>query len=276
MTAYPESQRLALAVEYNGGEFFGWQSQKDPLTPGVQDALEKALSTVANQSIKVACAGRTDTGVHATHQVVHFDSEAQRTPRQWRLGCNANLPKGVKVRWAHVVGEDFHARFSATARRYVYCIDNQASAPAIFHGQLTWCRNPLNADLMHAEAQALVGEHDFSSFRAAGCQAKTPHRDLQEIIVRREKHIVSIEVQANAFLQHMVRNIAGVLMAVGSGRRPPGWCLDVLKACDRRQGGVTAPPDGLYFVGVKYPEEHELPSLSAGPSLWGVGDINLI
>lgn len=254
------AQRIAAIVEYNGSQFFGWQRQIDQQTPGVQNAVEQALSRVANQQISVICAGRTDTGVHATHQVIHFDSTAQRTPRQWLLGVNANLPAHIRLRSVTPVAADFHARFSAQSRRYVYCIDNRAVKPGIFAGLHSWCRLPLNNVLMHQESQALLGEHDFSGFRAAGCQAKTANRRVISIEVRRQGHMVFIDVCANAFLQHMVRNIAGVLMAVGCGERAAGWASAVLASADRTKGGVTAEPHGLYLVGVSYPDHFDLPT----------------
>lgn len=257
--------RTAAVVEYNGSQFFGWQRQIDRQTPGVQNAVEQAISRVANLETSVICAGRTDTGVHATHQVIHFDSAAQRDPRQWLLGVNANLPPHVRLRSVTPMAADFHARFSAQSRRYVYCIDNRAVKPGIFAGLHSWCRLPLDHELMHQESQALLGEHDFSGYRAAGCQAKTANRRILSIAVRRQSHMVFIEVCANAFLQHMVRNIAGVLMAVGCGERPAGWARTVLASVDRTQGGVTAVPDGLYLVGVTYPDRFQLPTDYALP-----------
>ncbi len=258
--------RIAAVVEYNGAAFFGWQRQIDPHTPGVQNAVEQAISRVANHGVGVICAGRTDTGVHATHQVIHFDSAAQREPRQWLLGVNANLPAHVRLRTVTPMTSDFHARFSAQSRRYSYCIDNRPVKPGIFSGLHSWCRLPLDHELMHHEAQVLLGEHDFSAYRAAGCQAKTPNRRVLSVSVRRQAHLVMIEICANAFLQHMVRNIAGVLMAVGCGERPAGWARAVLEAADRTQGGVTATPDGLYLVGVDYPDRFKLPSSYLPPT----------
>lgn len=256
-------QRIALAVEYNGQLFSGWQSQREAHVPTVQEALQKALSQVANHPVTVVCAGRTDAGVHALHQVVHFDSEAQRTPYQWLRGTNANLPRSVRVRWVQPVSDEFHARFSATARRYQYHIYNEPVAPAIYYGLYSWESTPLDAELMHEAGQCLLGEHDFSSFRAAGCQSRSPQRNLLHLKVFRRDNIVVIDVKANAFLQHMVRNIAGVLMAVGSGKIGSEWVSEVLAARDRTQGGVTAEPDGLFFVGVDYPESFGLPGLES-------------
>lgn len=256
-------QRYAVAVEYNGRSFSGWQSQREEEVLTVQEALESALSNVANHAVKVNCAGRTDAGVHASHQIAHFESTSLRTPYQWLRGTNANLPKTVRLRWVSPVATDFHARFSATARRYQYHIYNDPVAPAIFSGLYTWQSLPLDDQLMHSTAQCMLGEHDFSSFRAAGCQSKSPQRRIHSLTVFRRDRLVIIDVKANAFLQHMVRNIAGVLMAVGTGKEQASWVETVLQAQDRKQGGVTADPDGLYFVGVDYPEKHELPSLQS-------------
>jgi tRNA pseudouridine38-40 synthase len=255
------TQRVALAVEYNGHSFSGWQSQREEHVPTVQEALQKALSQVANHPVSVVCAGRTDAGVHATHQVVHFDTVAERSPYQWLRGTNANLPRSVRVRWVQPVAEHFHARFSATARRYQYHIYNDAVAPAIFHGLYSWETAVLDAALMHEAGQCLLGEQDFSSFRAAGCQSRSPMRNLHHLKVFRRDKLVVIDVKANAFLQHMVRNIAGVLIAVGNGKADAAWVAEVLAVKDRTLGGVTADPDGLFFVGVDYPDEFGLPGL---------------
>lgn len=253
-------QRWAAGVEYNGQHYYGWQSQNDINTPGVQTYVEEALSKVANHAVTVFCAGRTDSGVHGTGQVVHFDTSANRTPIQWMRGANTNLPRDIRLRWVTPVDESFHARFSATSRRYTYCIDNRSVAPGVFYGLHSAYRRPLDAALMHAEAQSLIGEHDFSSFRAAGCQSKSPVRHITHLSVRREQHMIMLDIEANAFLQHMVRNIAGVLMAVGSGQQEQGWVASVLAAKNRCDGGVTAPPHGLYLVGVSYPSQYGLPS----------------
>lgn len=262
----PGFRRYIAAVEYNGRNYFGWQRQRDPVTPGVQNFVEHALTAVAAEDIELVCAGRTDSGVHATQQIVHFDSRANRQPRQWMLGANANLPNDIRLRWVEAAHDEFHARFSATARRYVYVIDNRPVKPGLFVGMHSAFREGLDAELMHQEAQSLLGEHDFSSFRAAGCQAKSPHRTVLAIAVQRKQHLVTVDITANAFLQHMVRNIAGVLMAVGSGKQSPGWTSKVLSQRDRTLAGVTAPPDGLYFVGVHYPEMFNLPELVALPA----------
>jgi tRNA pseudouridine38-40 synthase len=242
--------RIALGIEYDGQHYHGWQSQQE--VNSVQAEVERALSTVADYPVEVVCAGRTDAGVHALEQVVHFESDADRQIHAWLLGANSLLPRDIAVKWAKAVPEDFHARFSATRRRYRYIIYNHTSRPALQHKRVTWHTYPLNAELMHEAAQALVGEHDFSSFRAAECQANTPIRTLYELTIKREGDRVIMEVEGNAFLHHMVRNIAGVLMAIGAKKAPVAWMAEVLAAKSRASGGVTAPPDGLYFVKVTY------------------------
>ena len=249
--------RIALGVEYDGAGFAGWQWQPDRRT--VQETLETALSQVANTPVRVVCAGRTDAGVHATAQVVHFDTEVARTAYSWVMGTNTHLPPDLRVVWAQTVAADFHARTSAIARHYRYVILNRGMTSALHRRQLTCVHPPMQIEAMQAAAAHLIGEHDFSSFRAQGCQSKSPHRYLHFIHVRREEQRVCIDVCANAFLHHMVRNIAGVLIDVGIGKQPPGWVAEVLAARDRSLGGVTAPPDGLYFAGVCYPEGFGLP-----------------
>jgi tRNA pseudouridine38-40 synthase len=250
--------RIALGIEYDGSAFRGWQVQRhDDAT--VQAAVEQALSKVANHPVRVSCAGRTDTGVHAVGQVVHFDTDAMRAAHSWILGSNVNLPATVAVAWAKVVNDDFHARFSAQSRRYRYLILNRPTRSALYAGRATWVRRPLDAERMHEAGQSLVGEHDFSSYRAAGCQAKSPQRTLHSLSVVRHGEIIELCVHANAFLHHMVRNIAGVLIAIGSGDRPAGWAGEVLAHRDRKLGGVTAAPDGLYFERVHYPEKYAIP-----------------
>jgi tRNA pseudouridine38-40 synthase len=254
--------RYALGVEYDGGEFLGWQRLSKPGAPDVstvQATLERALSFVANAPVATVCAGRTDAGVHAQCQVVHFDSDAARSPRNWVLGVTSHLPPSISVLWCLPAPEDFHARFSARARRYRYCILNRAVRPALGRQYLSWERLPLDAEAMHRAAQALLGENDFSAFRTVHCQAPHPHRDLQSISVRREGEQVIVEVQANAFLHHMVRNIVGSLLLVGRGEQPEGWIAELLAGRDRTVAGPTAPPDGLIFVGPLYPAQWGLP-----------------
>ena len=258
-----DSSRIALAVEYNGAAYNGWQ--RNPAVPTVQAHLEAALSRVANHPIKVCCAGRTDSGVHASNQIVHFEPEVRRSEKAWVLGANSNLPMDIAVKWAIAVPDDFHARFSATSRTYRYLICNSAVKPALAYSQLTWIRQSLDCDLMHQEAQCLLGEHDFSSFRGASCQSKTPFRDLEKISCFRVGELLVVEITANAFLLHMVRNIVGVLTAVGSGEAEAGWTRQVLQAKDRCVGGVTAHPNGLFLVSVGYPQNYGLPPLKKGP-----------
>lgn len=249
--------RLAAGVEYDGSAFFGWQRQRQ--SPTVQECLEDALSKVADRPLTVHCAGRTDTGVHAVCQVVHFDPGVERTSRSWVLGTNTHLPAGISLLWVEPVDETFHARFSAARRQYRYRVLNRWVRPAIDHERVAWIRHPLDAGRMHESAQALVGEHDFSSFRAVGCQAKSPVRTIDRIVVERRDDEIVMEVRANAFIYHMVRNIAGTLIPVGTGEKPLDWTASVLAARDRTVGGVTAPARGLYFLGPEYPDYPALP-----------------
>jgi tRNA pseudouridine38-40 synthase len=250
--------RFALGIEYDGTDFLGWQRLTHGAT--VQGALETALSRVAAHSVEVVCAGRTDAGVHATAQVVHFDSEAPRLPFAWMMGGNSNLPSAVAVTWAQEVASHFHARFAARARRYRYRLLNRRVRPALSARYVAWERTPLDAEAMHAAAQTLLGEHDFSAFRAAQCQAPHARRDLQVLDVARHGDEVHVEVQANAFLHHMVRNLVGTLLEVGRGERPAEWPRAVLDGGDRTSAGITAPAAGLTFLGPRYPAEWELPA----------------
>ena len=254
--------RYALGVEYDGTGFLGWQRLSRPGEPGedtVQQALESALSQVADRQVDTVCAGRTDAGVHAACQVVHFDTDVERDPRGWVLGTTSRLPPSMCVRWCQPVAPEFHARFSARARRYRYRILNRPVRPALGRQYLSWERRPLDAGAMHRAAQALVGEHDFSAFRTVHCQAPHARRDLQEIVVLRKGEEVVIEVQANAFLHHMVRNIVGSLMPVGRGEMGEDWLGELLAGRDRTVAGPTAPSGGLVFLGPKYPPECGLP-----------------
>jgi len=246
--------RIVLGIEYDGSLFLGWQWQKEGRT--VQKTVEKALSKVADQEISVCCTGRTDSGVHALEQVVHFDTEAKRELKSWVMGGNINLPEDVRVIWAKHAVDDFHARYSAIARFYRYIILNRQMKSALSRKQVTWCFNPLDEVKMHQAAQALVGQHDFSSFRAKGCQSVSPNRLMHFIKVYREGENVIIDLSANAFLHHMVRNIAGVLMAIGAGDKPVSWTEELLEIKQRKQAGVTAQPYGLYLGGVYYPEKY--------------------
>ena len=264
-------RRIACRVEYNGACFNGWQSQPHPDVTTVQQVLEAALARVADAPVRVHCAGRTDSGVHAHGQVVHFEAPVARAAKSWVLGANAELPREVRLHWAVAVDDDFHARFSALSRRYRYLIASTPIRTALLGGQVTWHRYPLDAALMHQEAQVLLGEQDFSAFRAASCQSTSPMRDVQQVAVFRRGDLVVLDIRANAFLHHMVRNIAGSLMAVGSGRQAPGWLAQLLQGRDRTRAADTAAPDGLYLVEVTYPGRHELPPTPEGPLLLGSG-----
>ncbi|KPK39952.1 MAG: hypothetical protein AMJ69_04160 [Gammaproteobacteria bacterium SG8_47] len=258
--------RIALGLEYDGSVFCGWQTQ--PHAPSVQDALEQALSNVADHRVGVVCAGRTDTGVHAAGQVVHFDSASPRSERSWVFGANANLPKSVCVLWARPVADDFHARFCAVRRRYRYVIFNRHVRPTYLQRRVTWDHRPLDVAPMAEAARYLLGEHDFTAYRAVACQAKSPIRTLYRLDIHRQGQFVFLDLEANAFLHHMVRNIAGVLMTIGAGEQAPIWAKQVLEQRDRTQGGVTAPPYGLYLAGVIYPEQYGIPPVSPSEQVW--------
>jgi len=259
--------RIALGIEYDGSDFAGWQLQ-DGEVHTVQGAVEQALAQVADHPLRVICAGRTDAGVHATAQVVHFDTHAERSMRSWVYGANANLPKSVSVQWARPVAEEFHARFSAVRRRYRYVILNREVRPSFLAWRVAWEYRPLNEAQMRAAAQFLIGEQDFSAYRALACQAKSPVRTLYDLTVTRDRDLVILNLEANAFLHHMVRNIAGVLMDIGAGKQAPAWAREVLESRDRTLGGVTAPPYGLYLTGVGYPAHFDLPLLSPSGVVW--------
>lgn len=262
----PGLSRIALGVEYCGARLHGFQKQKtSPHT--VQALLEQALSGIAAEPVTLVCAGRTDAGVHATNQVIHFDTAASRPSRAWVEGVNTKLPDAVRVRWAQAVPPRFHARFSARARSYRYLIHSAPTRSAQAASEVTWTRHPLDVDAMRAGAKHLLGEHDFTSFRASQCQAKSPVREISRLDIARVGQLIVLEVSANAFLHHMVRNISGVLMAVGRGERKAQWVREVLAARDRSAGGVTAPPFGLYLVDVEYPPEFSLPRAEPGPLL---------
>jgi tRNA pseudouridine38-40 synthase len=249
--------RIALGIEYDGTAYAGWQSQQGG--NGIQDALQRALSRVADCPIIVHCAGRTDAGVHAWGQVVHFDSPVARCERAWLMGGNTHLPDDVRIIWAQPVNSEFHARSSALARWYRYSILNRKVASALQRRQTTWCFYMLDADAMQRAAQALLGEQDFSAYRAASCQSQSPKRFMHFIKVRRQDDLVHIDICANAFVHHMVRNIVGVLMEIGMGRRPVEWAFELLQGRDRRLAAATAPAHGLYLAGVCYPHEFGLP-----------------
>jgi tRNA pseudouridine38-40 synthase len=249
--------RIALGIEYDGHEYYGWQAQEGLVT--VQGCLELALEKIAASPIKVFCAGRTDAGVHGTGQVVHFDTDVKRALHAWSLGTNTHLPPSICVRWAQVVDNDFHARFSALARRYRYIIYNNMTRPAILAARVTWYYRQLDVQRMQEAANYLVGEYDFSSFRSSRCQAKTPVRTVHSITVTRDGNFISIDIEANAFLQHMVRNIVGVLMRIGSGQAEIDWMREVLAAKNRQMACETANPTGLYLSHVTYPAPYLFP-----------------
>lgn len=257
--------RIALGIEYDGAAFHGWQRQGDPALPTVQSALESALARIAAHPVSLVCAGRTDTGVHGTGQVVHFECQVDRGEKAWLRGTNSLLPPSVRVRWAKTVGADFHARFSAQSRRYHYVICDSPVEPAIMARQLTHTRLQLDIAAMHEAGQYLLGENDFSAFRAAGCQSRTPFRNVMHLQVIRHHRYIVLDIEANAFLQHMVRNIAGVLMEIGAGVQPPVWAKEVLESRDRKLAAVTASPFGLYLVAVRYPAVFGLPDEVVGP-----------
>ncbi|MGB1192168.1 MAG: tRNA pseudouridine(38-40) synthase TruA [Pseudomonadales bacterium] len=252
-------RRIAIGVEYNGAAFHGWQRQTKPPVATIQMALEEALSTVADQAITLICAGRTDAGVHATGQVAHFEVSNPRELKAWTMGVNSLLPAAIRVVWAKEVDAEFHARFSAQARRYQYWIHNSAVRPGIFSTLMTHYSQPLDEGLMDRAAQSLVGEQDFSAFRAVACESQTPMRNVHAVSVKRFGERICIEIEANAFLLHMVRNIAGTLMAVGIGKQPVTWVESLLAAKDRSMAAATAKPDGLYLVAVTYPAKYDLP-----------------
>lgn len=255
--------RLVLGIEYDGSAYCGWQRQTH--SPSVQQHIEEALSFVANHSVELTCAGRTDTGVHACEQIAHFDTDSIRSERSWVLGANCRLPRDIRILWIREIGPDFHARFTAVARSYRYAILNTSVSSAIFNSKVCWEHLELDHVKMHCAAQQLVGEHDFSSFRAAGCQAKSPIRNVHWIEVSRHQNMVFIDVKANAFLHHMVRNIAGSLIEIGKGERNEKWLEDVLLKKDRRRAAMTAFAGGLFFVKAYYPEQFDLPNHVSKP-----------
>ena len=249
--------RIVLGVEYDGSAFCGWQSQSQDC--GVQDALDAALTRVASESVVSSCAGRTDAGVHALAQVVHFDTTAQRPLSAWMRGANALLPEGVAVTWAKSLPQEFHARFSATGRRYIYWLLSRPQRPGLLHRRVGWFHQALDIDAMHRASRCLIGEHDFSAFRSAECQAKTPVKVLKELNMGRRGEMIRFEFSANAFLQHMVRNIIGSLVYVGCGRQPSTWLDELMQSRDRTLAAPTFSPAGLYLAGVDYDPVWALP-----------------
>ena len=249
--------RLALGLEYDGAPFCGWQSQ--PGGCGVQDHLEKALQTMAGHPLRVIAAGRTDTGVHAMIQVIHFDTETERPLNAWVRGINSILPASVRVLWAVPVEQDFHARFSAFERSYLYFLINTPVAPAILSSKAGWFHAPLDVDLMQQAIQYLIGEHDFSAFRAAECQAKSPVRKMHEANLRARDGTIVFEFRANAFLHHQVRNMVGALVYIGKGKYPPAYMAELLEARNRTLAPPTFSPSGLYLAGIGYEAKWGLP-----------------
>ena len=249
--------RYALGIEYRGTSYCGWQRQ--PHCDSVQQNVESALGYVADHPIELVCAGRTDSGVHAVEQVAHFDSSSARSTRAWILGANCRLPRDIRIKWVVPVAEDFHARFKATARSYRYIVLNDAVPSALFHDLAAWELRSLDQEAMNACAQLLLGEHDFSSFRAVGCQSKTAFRNVLQISVTRRDNMIYLDIMANAFLYHMVRNIAGSLLVVGKGEQDSNWFRTVFAARDRKLAAPTAPAAGLYFVRASYDDKYMLP-----------------
>lgn len=256
--------RIALGIEYNGARYRGFQRQPAGI-PSIQETLETALSTVANSPITVSVAGRTDAGVHASGQVVHFDTAVVRPLNAWIMGTIANLPKDISVTWAKHVTDDFHARYKAFARRYRYVIYSDPIRPAHLADEVTWNFRTLDIDKMQQAADYFIGTHDFTSFRAVQCQAKSPIKSIYHFKVVRFGKLIILDVRADAFLHHMVRNFAGLLMTIGAGERPISWAKEALEAKDRTKAGVTAPPYGLYLVNVEYPKEFAIPKRFIGP-----------
>ena len=257
--------RIALELEYDGSPYCGWQRQMSPELPSIQGQLEQALSSIAGNQIIVSCAGRTDKGVHASGQVVHFDTPVDRGVKAWVKGTNSLLPAQIRVTWARKVPLEFHARFSATSRRYFYLIYESRIRSAHFDCLATQVPFELDVEAMHQAAQHLLGEHDFSAFRASGCQSSTPWRSIHWMNVVRWNRFIVVDVQANAFLQHMVRTMVGMLLEVGRGVESTDWAKELLQSRDRTAGAKTAPPNGLYFVRANYSAEYNLPESSLGP-----------
>lgn len=261
-------QRIAAAVRYDGARYHGWQRQEAEVLT-IQQCVERAFSRVADHEVSVVCAGRTDAGVHASGQVVHFETSANRDERSWIFGANSNLPGDISIAFAKTVVPAFHARFSATARTYRYVMLNQPVRPAILRHAVGWHYKPLDVGKMKAAAKHLIGEHDFNAYRGSGCQAKHPIRTIHRLDIYQQGRLIVFEVKANAFLLHMVRNIVGVLVSIGEGGKPPSWAKTVLESQDRTQGGVTIAPNGLYLISVDYPSHFALPEIPTGPFFLG-------
>ncbi|CUX96078.1 tRNA pseudouridine synthase A [Candidatus Mikella endobia] len=257
--------KLVLGIEYNGSAYYGWQRQKE--VPSVQACLERALSKVANELITVYCAGRTDTGVHAIGQVVHFDTQAFRSEAAWTFGVNANLPNDIAVRWVKQVDDDFHARFSAISRRYRYVIYNYHLRPALLTYRITCYSHPLDVTSMARAGQFLLGENDFTSFCTKDCQSRTSWRHVHHLYVIRHGQYIIFDIKANAFLHHMVRNIVGSLLEVGCGNRSESWIYELLTSRDPTKAGATSKAEGLYLIEVTYPSHFLLPKSTSGSLL---------
>ncbi len=256
--------KIAQGIEYNGSHFYGWQRQA--LTNSVQQTVEEAISKVADRPVRIHAAGRTDTGVHATEQIIHFDSPTERDIKAWVMGVNAHLPNSISILWAKPVAEDFHARFSAISRYYRYVILNRPTRPALLDQQVTWVFHPLDISMMQQAAHHLEGKHDFSSYRALACQANNPIRTVHQINIKRQEELIFIDIHANGFLHHMVRNIAGVLITIGKGEQDTNWSRMVLEHRDRTLGGVTAQASGLYLVKVQYDDKYGFNSTIRWPA----------
>ncbi|MEM7206751.1 MAG: tRNA pseudouridine(38-40) synthase TruA [Pseudomonadota bacterium] len=255
--------RIALTVEYDGTHYCGWQIQRRD--PSVQAVLQGALSRVADESISVVCAGRTDTGVHAVGQVVHFDTNVNRPEKAWTMGTNSFLPPDVSVKGVTLVPDTFSARYSAISRSYRYVIQNGPNRSAMLAKRAAWIHQPLNLKAMHRGAEYLIGEHDFSAFRAAGCQAKSPIRDITRLTICRKRECVYLDIDANAFLHNMIRIMVGSLIKVGKGEESPDWIKALLDGRDRTQSGMTAPAHGLVFVGPRYAPEYNIEPVKNKP-----------
>ncbi len=254
--------KIALGIEYNGTHYYGWQRQQQ--VKSIQACLELALSKVANEYVNIYCAGRTDAGVHATGQVIHFETSVLRKDSAWTMGVNSYLPSDIAVQWCKIVEPDFHARFSATDRQYHYIILNHRFRPAILSAGVTHYHAPLDERKMHHAAQALIGEQDFTSFRSAQCRSKSPWRNIKHIHVNRYGDYIVVDIKANAFVHHMIRNIVGSLFAVGCGNQDIGWIAELLEFKDRTKAAATAKAEGLYLVAVDYPAKYKLPKTTAG------------
>ena len=253
----PTPCRIAISVEYDGSGYRGWQAQKHD-SQVVQTEVEKALSKVADEPIKAVCSGRTDSGVHASSQICHFDTVAHRDPYNWVMGVNTQLPNDISLSWAKPVDAEFHARFSARSRQYVYLIRQSPYRSALLRNSMTFTHRRLDPELMGEAGSSLLGTHDFNAYRSAQCQAKTSVRTLSHLSVHCHEGVIAVHVEANGFLQNMVRNIVGVLTAIGSQEEPVIWARQVLESKDRTKGGVTAPPHGLYFLGPTYDDHFGL------------------